>query len=163
MNKLVLAAFAACLATSVSAKPQQMVVTGNPSLPSWVESTSRSVDSALERVNISRSETGVTYVRFTCDEAGKPQNITTVRTGMHAPNLDRVGRQTISKIKSLHPMFDGAQPNQLVEAAIVIADDQREIDRLLTEVKTRAREQNAKWAARGVPNPVVSLAIVSGF
>ena len=121
MKKLLLAAVAACMASSVSANPPQMVVTGSPSLPSWIENASRAVDSALERVNIARSETGVTYVRFTCDETGKPQNITTVRTGMHAPNLDRVGRQTISKIKSLHPMFDGAQPNQLVEAAIVIA------------------------------------------
>jgi hypothetical protein len=163
MNKLVLAAFAACLATSVSAKPQQMVVTGNPSLSSWVEAASRDVDSALERVDISRSETGITYVRFTCDEEGRPQNISTVKTRGYAPNLDRVGRQTISRIKTLHPMFDGAQSNQPVEAAIVIAEDQRQLDRLLAEVKDRARKQNAEWAARGAPNPVVSLAIVSGF
>lgn len=165
MNKFVIAAFAVCLATSVSAKqqPQMMVVTGSPSFPNWLENTSRSVNSALDRVDISRSETGITYVQFNCDAEGKPQNITTVRSGRYSPNLDRVGRRAVARIKTLHPMFVGAQPNQVVEAAIIIAEDQRHLNSLLAKVSERARERNAQWAARGLPNPVVSLAIAGGF
>lgn len=163
MNKFAIAALAVCLATSVSAKPQIMVVTGGPSFPNWVENTSRSVSSALDRVDISRSETGITYVQFSCDEEGKPQNITTVRSGRYSPNLDRVGRRAVARIKTLHPMFVGAQPNQVVEAAIIIAEDKRHMDSLLAKVSEHARARNDLWAARGLPNPVVSLAIAGGF
>jgi hypothetical protein len=151
------------MASSVSANPPQMVVTGSPSLPSWIENASRAVDSALERVDVSRSQTGVTYVRFNCDENGKPQNIKTVKNGRYNPTLEHVGRQTIRRIRTLHPMFVGAEKGQEVEAAIVVADNQRQLDHLLVEVNERAREQNAKWAARGLPNPIISLAVVGKF
>lgn len=165
MKKLAIAALAACLATSVSAEPEvlPMVVTASPSMTNWVETASRSLNSALARVDISRSETGITYVQFNCDESGKPKNIRTVRSQGYDSGLARVGRRTIGRIRSLHPMFAGARPNQLIEAAIIVADDQRQYDRLIAEASRHAREQNALWAARGLPNPVVSLAIAGGL
>jgi hypothetical protein len=162
MHKIVIAAMAACLATSASAG-QDMTVTANRSIDSWVQDASRSLDSALDRVDLSRSETGITYVRFNCDEEGTPQNVATVRMGGSKPNLARAGRNAVRKIRTLHPLFEGARPNQLVEAAIVVADDQDQLDRLLAEVNERARQQNARWAASGTANPVVSLAAAGGF
>ncbi|MDZ4308777.1 hypothetical protein [Allopontixanthobacter sp.] len=150
------------LASPVSAQ-QQMTVTANPSFANWVESTSRTIDSSLKKVNISRSEAGVTYVRFNCGEDGKPRNIATVHSGAFKPELARIGRRVVSRINSLHPLFEGAQPNQLYEAAIIIARDEEELESLSKKVNERVQRENARWAARGAPNPVVSLAIVSGF
>lgn len=162
MSKIAIAALAACLATTVSAQ-QQMTVTANPSFNDWVQNASRTLDSAFDRVNLSRSETGITYVRFNADPNGKPQNITTVSTGERKPNLERVARKVVGNIRTLPPMFVGAKPNQLVEAAIIVASDQDQLDTLLAKANDRARKQNARWAARGVPNPVVTLSVVSGF
>jgi hypothetical protein len=161
VNKLLIAAFAACLATSVSAK-QEMTVTANPSFASWAETSSRTLGEAFDRVDLSRSEAGITYVRFTCDEDGRPQNITTVPSREGKPNLARVGRKAIANIHAL-PMFAGARPDQVIEAAIIVADGQDQMDRMLAKVNDRARQQNAQWAARGTVNPVVALAAVGGF
>lgn len=162
MNKLVLAALAATLATSVSAK-EELTVTANPSFSAWIDAATRTLGVAFEKVNLSRSETGITYVRFNTDENGKPENIATVTSGERKPNLQRIGRKAIGNIRTLHPLYDGAKPNMLVEAAIVVADDQDQLDGLLAKVHERARLQNARVAASGVVNPVVSLAVVSGF
>jgi hypothetical protein len=159
MNKLVVAALAACLATTVSAKQPEMVVTANPSFTSWVQNASRSLDYAMMRVDLARSESGVTYVRFNCDPNGKPQNITTMSSAVRHPVLDRVGRQVIKRVRTLHPMFDGARPGQLVEAAIIVADDQAQLDRLRAAVTERAVTQNNRWAERGEATPVVLLAV----
>lgn len=163
MNKFVVAALAACLAMPVSAEQPEMIVTANSSFNSWVQNASRSLDHAMKRVDVAHSETGVTYVRFNCDPNGKPQNISTVASGVQHPFLDRVGRQVIKRIRTLHPMFDGARPNQLVEAAIIVAEDQAELDRLRAAVNERATRQNSRWAARGEANPVVQLAVAGGY
>jgi hypothetical protein len=161
MRKFVVAAFAACLATTVSAAQPEMTVTANPSFNAWVDNASHSLDRALDRVDLSNSETGIVYVQFNCDENGKPQNITTLNGGM--PNLARAGRQAVRSIRTLHPMFDGAKPNQLVEAAIVVAGDQEELESMLSEVNERAIERNSRLAARGMQNSIVSLAVIAGF
>lgn len=163
MNKIAIAVLAACLATSVSAKQEEMTVTANPSFTTWIETATRTLDSAFDKVNLSHSETGVTYVRFNTDENGMPQNIATVSSGERKPNLQRVGRKAVGNIRTLGPLFDGAKPNMLVEAAIIVADDQDQLDGLLAKVNERARRQNDRAAASGVPNPVVALAVVSGF
>lgn len=163
MNKLVVAALAACLATTVSAKQPQMTVTANTSVDVWVQNASRTLDQALKRTDLARSETGVTYVQFNTDADGKPRNITTVDTGKFQPNLDRVGRQAVKRMRSLQPTFEGARPNQLIEAAIVVADNQDELDNFRTAINDRAKAQNSRWAARGEANPVVSLAAIAGF
>jgi hypothetical protein len=161
MKKFAVAALAACLATTLSAKQPEMTVTANPSFNAWVDDASRSLDQALDRVNMARSETGITYVQFTCDESGKPQNIRTVGGGR--PFLARAGREAVRSIRTLHPMFEGAKPNQLVEAAIIVAANQEQLDSMLAKVKERAIDRNSKLAARGLPNSVVSLAVVAGF
>lgn len=166
MNKIAIAALAACLATSVSAQQQQghqMTVTANSQFTEWAQNASRTLDSAFERVNLSRSETGITYVRFNTDANGTPQNIATVSTKERKPNLERVGRKVISNIRAMPPLFKGARPNQLIEAAIIVAKDQDQLESLTAKANQRARQQNARWAASGAPNAVVSLAVVGGF
>ncbi|GGD95430.1 hypothetical protein GCM10011515_14110 [Tsuneonella deserti] len=140
-----------------------MTVTANPSFTSWVQNASRSLDRAMGRVDLSRSETGITYVRFNCDENGKPQNIKTVASSERKPNLDRVGRQTVGKIRTLYPLFNGARPNQLIEAAVIVADNQYDLEKMLAEARERAAQRNSRWAQSGLPSPVVSLAVAGGF
>ena len=140
-----------------------MTVTANPSFSEWVSKASDSLDRAMSAANLSRSEAGVTYVRFNRGDDGRPQNIATVKAGPSQPNLDRVGRSVVRRIDALPPMFHGARQNLTIEAAIIVAKDEDDLDRLKAKVSQRAQRQNAQWAARSLPSPVVALGIVSGF
>ena len=66
-------------------------------------------------------------------------------------------------MSSLHPMFAGAKEGQVFEAAVVVADDQRQLTRMNAEVAERAQRANSSWAARGTPGAVIALAAVSGM
>ena len=131
---IVTAALAASLAVSASAGEQTIKVTANTSLNDWVASASESLGDSLDRMNVARSETGITYVRFTCSPDGTPQNIATVASSGYKPNLDRVGREAVRRVGSLHPLFAGAKPDQVFEAAIIVADDQRQLERMADDV-----------------------------
>lgn len=140
-----------------------MTVTANPTFSEWVSKTSESLDRAMSTANLSRTEAGITYVRFTRGEDGRPQNISTMKAGPSQPNLDRVGRTVVRRIGTLPPMFRGARQNLTIEAAIIVARDADELHQLKGEVSMRAERQNARWAARNLPNPVVALGVASGF
>ena len=166
MIKIAIAALAACIATSASAQQQpqqQMTVTANSQFTDWVQNASRTLDAAFDNVDLSHSETGITYVRFNTDENGKPQNIATVSTGERKPYLARVGREVVGNIRAMPPMFKGARPNQQIEAAIIVAGNHAHLQKLLAKANERARQQNARWAASGAPNAVVALGVVGGF
>lgn len=64
---------------------------------------------------------------------------------------------------SLHPLFAGAKPDQVFEAAIIVADDQRQLERMADDVTRRAQQSNARWAARATPGSAISLAVFSGM
>ena len=130
MNKLAIAALAACLAAPLSAGEQPMTVTANPTFSEWVSKISESLDRAMSTANLSRTEAGITYVRFTRGEDGRPQNISTMKAGPSQPNLDRVGRTVVRRIGTLPPMFRGARQNLTIEAAIIVARDADELHQL---------------------------------
>lgn len=161
MNRILIAGAAAIfLATSASAGDQPITVTARPSFSDWMASTSQILTDALKRTDLARAETGITYVRFTQDEAGKPQGVSTVKSGSFKPNLDRAGRAVARRMRALPPLFNGARPDTTIEAAIVVANDRHQLERLTAEVADRARRQNVTWAARQSANPVVLLAVV---
>lgn len=163
MRNLLIAALAASLAVPASAREQTMTVTAHTSLNEWVSSASERLGRSLDEIDLGQSETGITYVRFTCSADGKAQNIATVATSDYKPNLDRVGREAVQRMSSLHPLFAGVKEGQVFEAAVVVADDHRQLRRLNAEVAKRAQRVNSSWAARGTPGAVISLAAVSGL
>ena len=166
MKKLTITALVTALSLGLSTPviaqaKQEMTVTGTaPKFDQWVVTTSRALDKQLARADISDVNSGITYVRFNCNEHGKPQNLATVSTRKYKSKLDRLGHRVVQNL-DLHPMFDGSNPNQIVEAAIIVANSERDRDRMLKQVNERAKKQNAKWAALNLPNPVISLALAN--
>jgi len=165
MKKITIAlAAVACVVTPAGAKPPQEAVsltTPAPHLDEWVEIASQNITKSLERIRPHdyRAGRGVTYVQFVCDKNGKPTNIRTIKSSNN-DGLDMLGRIAISKVNSLYPLFKGVKSSQLFEVAIISENDERKIQKLTKMVSQRAHSRNAYFAARGVPNAVVTMAVV---
>ncbi len=162
MNRLILATASTCLigAMPVAAEPGQVVVTANPELNEWVTSVNQELDRRLSRIDTSRAQPGVTYVRFTRREDGRTQDVELMEGG--DPQLNRVGRVAVHHLR-IPTMPVGSKAGQIYEAAIIVADSPEELKDMKEVVKTRMDQKNAYWARKGEANPVISLAVVSGF
>lgn len=68
-----------------------------------------------------RRNSGIVRVKFNCSEAGRPDQVTLVKSS-GAFELDRAAMRAVSRIVSLHPLPDGLKSGQRFEAAIVFAD-----------------------------------------
>jgi hypothetical protein len=162
MRKILIASVAAVLSVTASAEPQQITVS-SPSVNQWVDRAGEALGNAIDGEMRSISyrgthATGITYVGFECSEDGTPINIKTSERGGAA--IDRLGRRVVERV-NLHPVFAGHKQGQKFEAAILVAKDYRDLERGEKMIQERARKSREEWAARGMPNPVVALSMVS--
>jgi TonB family protein len=156
--RLIAALSAACIALSASA---QHTTHDGPTYSQWIGTTNASLADSLDRIRMVRFQSGTAIVRFTCSDDGRAANVTIVQRAN--PELDRAARRTVMGMKSMHPLYSGFKADQVYEAAIIVASDQTDMQRRLAALDDRVRRQDAYWASRGVPNPVISLAMTSAF
>ena len=158
MKAPILAALAACLAVPAAAQ-HDITVHSAPTFEEWVARTSGHLNNSLKLSSTRGVPSGVTFVQFECSDTGDAINVKTVERGNR--HLDRLGRSVVNRMKSMHPLFNGVKDGQIYEAAIMVADTQNELDGYMADVEKRMERQNAYWAARKVPNPVISLAAIA--
>jgi hypothetical protein len=165
MKRIAIAAFAASLSvvsfsSAAEAKDAQIVVSGPSSQQEWVNAANQNLDRALDDVSLRNVQSGITVVRFQCGENGSPTDIATIERGNR--NLASVGRKAVKRM-NLHPHYPGATEDQIYEAVIIVADSRAHLAELRRRVAARNERQRDYWAARGVPNPVVTLALVGAM
>jgi hypothetical protein len=161
MKILLSAAVAASLTLSVAAAGKSPLIVVKPGpLQDWITSTSRQLDRALERVDSARAEPGISFIRFTADPQGRPANVMPHRRGYNP--LDQVALRAVQRLR-LAPVPGGVSRNQVYQAVIVVGDTPAQVAQLRSSAAARLAEENARFAARGLPNPVISLGAVSGF
>ncbi len=161
MKIFVFAAVAACLAapTAGFAEEAQIVVSPAP-VQEWVATTSRALENALLREDTMRARAGISVVHFTTSPEGRPVNIKTISSAGYN-DLHRVARRAVHRLR-LQPIAADIPRNQVYEAVIVLGETPEQLAQLRSHAIAHATEENARWAAKGLPNPVISVAI-AGF
>ncbi len=156
--RLIAALSAACIALSASA---QHTTHDGPTYSQWIGTTNANLADSLDQVRMVHFRSGTAIVRFNCSADGSAANVKIVQHSN--PEVDRAARCTVMRMKSMHPLYSGFKADQVYEAAIIVASDEADMQRRLAALNDRVRRQDAYWASRGVPNPVISLAMTSAF
>ena len=143
-------------ATAVTATPatQEIVVSASPrsvALADW----SKRVQGDLER-NMRPSnrlgaafDEGLVTIGFRCNEAGRPEGVTVVRSSGNQA-LDRLALRAVRRITTLHPMVDGMRPQQKVAAQMLYLngyDTKRTVASRMKQLNAAAQSGNG-WFTR---------------
>lgn len=159
MNKLAIFAIPTALAVSVLAVPlaSQEIVVSPRSGPTFVAEVSKDLDRQLDRVRINplRNATGISKVRFQAGPDGKAANVKTYK-GSGSTELDRVARKAVTQLTSLSPMPYGSERGQVIQANIIVASSEHQLDRLTRQL---AREEAARIARGPEERKVLALTL----
>lgn len=158
MNRKALLTIASALAAATLVAPvqsQDIVVTSERSLDRFVEDVSANLDSELERAHIPlRSDpNGYAIVRFECGADGKPRNVTLFRRARDA-DVNRMARQAVGRLSSLHPLPRDLRDGQVIQANVVIARSEDHYQRLAAEL---SRSEAKRIASSESERRVVAL------
>jgi TonB family protein len=169
MKKLFYAALAVtCCVLSVPVAAEQTPHHAEVSAPTMTEWTSAASDNLARSLKRASSigwrdvSHGVATVQFNCSEDGTP---TRVRVISHSgdPRLNVAVRNAVRRMKSMHPLPAGILADQTYEATVVVASQSSDLEEQMAKLRERASRQNARWAARGAPNPVLAFGAISAL
>lgn len=153
---LVSIALVAC-PSAATANPHQdiVAVAPNPSVAQWTDALSHRLEGALRYPYAFREPTpsGGVSVTFKCSEDGAPAAIRVVRRS-GSSRLDRAAVAAIHRIKSLHPLPAGMSRNQLFQANIIFAADERILAREQAALGAAFR-RSSQDIALGEPRPLL--------
>ena len=110
----------------------------------WAERISHDLDRKLEADVASKfskgRNSGIVRVRFTIDEAGKPQNVV-LYDGVSNWRINRHAMMAVSHLDTVHPMPGAIAPHTIFQANIIYAESSAGMDRL---VRKLAREERSR-------------------
>ena len=154
MKNILIVAFATSVAftpVGLLAQEDDIVVTSGRSMDRFVEDMSHDLDQALNRSSLRSLQltgTGIVQISFECGPDGKPTNIAYYRRD-DDHDVNRLARNAVRKIRSLHPLPRGISEDQKYLANMIMADDMWEYEALSEEL---ARSEQARIAAsKGKP------------
>lgn len=160
MNKLAIFAIPAAIAASALAVPlaSQEIVVSPRSEQTFVTEVSKDLDKQLNYIRFDprSGNSGLTKVRFRADSDGKATSIKTYK-GSGNTEIDRVARKAVSRLTSLSPMPYGSGRQQVIQANIIVASSDRDLDRLSRRL---AREEAARMAQGPEEQQVLALTLV---
>ena len=141
----VITASLAILPTGLSAEKPDIVVSSGRSIDNFVEDVATDINRELNRKSYRMRAiqgTGVAQVLFESSPYGEPINLKMYR---HARDegVNRLARRAVSRIRSLHPLPQGVDQDQLYLANIIIANDAREYDQLSRDLNQREAQRIA--------------------
>ncbi|QKG70673.1 TonB family protein [Erythrobacter mangrovi] len=157
MNKLVVFAASIVATSSALTGPlaSQDIVVSPPSSSSFVAMVSKDLDSQLarQRFDPRANVHGIAKVRFQVGKDGQAINVVTYE-GSGNSRLDAAARRAVHGLSSLAPAPAGVAEGQVVQANIIVADDQVELARL---TKRLIREETARIASSAQERAVLAL------
>lgn len=151
MKKLLFVAVAASLAISpsgIQAQQDGIVVSSARSVDDFVNAVSRDLSRSLTPPSLRSyplDATGLAQVLFECGPDGKPTKIRIYNKS--GAGIGLLARRAVAKIRSLHPLPQGVNNDQLYMANIIVADTPRQFDKLSAELNRREKQRIA--AAKG--------------
>lgn len=163
MKRSVLACLAIVSAIPAAAAPGDpnndiVAVAPNTSIQQWVSTVSERLDGTLRYPYTFRepAPSGTVSVTFKCSESGEPAAIQVVRQSGNS-SLDRAAVSAVQRIKSLHPLPMGIGREQLFQANIVFATDERALAKEEAALRTASRHSNEALAMNGQAPLVIGV------
>ncbi len=153
MKNILYVAIATSLAfspTSIVAQPSDREDIVVSSIDRFIDEVARDLDRNLNRsprVLHAPQGVGLVQVQFECDQNGQPANVTFYRKS-DDPRANRLAREAVSKIKSLHPLPAGVEKNQVFMANIILADTNLQFAELSDQLKRSEAERIAASAGK---------------
>ena len=147
MNKLLTLSLALACSAVMLAEPvssQSIIVSPTISHDQFVEKVSQNLDRQLRRV-LSWNGTygqGIAIVRFSRDSEGAPENVTLYRKSGNS-TLDRKAARAVRGLDSLGIVPAGVQDDQVFQANIVFASNERDRAILIQRLDTMERDRIA--------------------
>ena len=119
------------------------------------------LDRNLARYNIpfGARSTGVVRVRFTASENGEAENLRLVGNS-RSTHLDRAALWAVRRLTDITPDFTGSADGREIQANIIFADTERQVERMTRRVMREEAARMAEARERGEP-PVLALTIGS--
>jgi hypothetical protein len=144
---------------SVIAVPlaSQEIVVSPRSDAAFVKEVSQALDAQLDRVRFSprSSSTGIAKVRFVADEYGRPAKISLYeRSG--SSDLDRAAKRAVSGLTNLSPLEYGAHDDRVIQANIVVASSEAQMERLMRKLQ---RDEAARIASARSERAVLAMTV----
>lgn len=165
MTNFAKATLSAAIALSVLAAPlgAQEIVVSPSSEAAFVAKVEADLDRQIQRMRFHglQEPTGATSVRFRVGEDGSPVEVSTYRRSGSIP-LDRQARRAVSRLTSLSALPSTASPGQVIQANIIMARSERQLEQLANKVaKDEARRIASSPAERAVLALTITPAPVS--
>jgi len=160
MNKLTIFAISAAVTATVLAVPlaSQEIVVSPRSDATFVADVSQDLNEQLRHVRFfdpRADATGIAKVRFQAGEDGRATNVELYQ-GSGRSQVDRVAEQAVRRLSSLSPMPFGSEEGQIIQANIIVASSQPQLDRLTRRL---AREETARIASSPRERAVLALTL----
>ena len=154
MKQSTLAWFAilSAIPASATANSENDIVAVAPSasIDQWVATFSNRLDRSLRYPTAFREPVlpGGVAVTFRSGADGEPDAIHVLRPSGNA-RLDRAAVSAIKRLKTLHPLPIGLNQNQVFQANIVFATDERSLAREAAALQAAVRQSRPALAANG--------------
>ncbi len=161
MSLVALALVAATVLPSASAGAREIVVSPSRTETVFVRDVSRELDRQLQRDRspLRQASKGYAIVRFRCSVDGLPEAISIYRSSGDR-QVDRIALRAVERLRSLHPLPDGAASGQLIQANVAVAGTER----ALAMVQRRlARDEAQRLASAPVESNVIVLGSFATF
>lgn len=161
MNKLTILTLSIAATATVFTLPlaaQNIIVSPNQH-DAFVTAVSEDLDNQLDHVRGGPrwDPAGIAQIRFQAGEDGRPHAVTVYRSSGDN-RYDRAAVRAIKGLTSLSPAASDVLPNQTIQANIIVARSQSELDRLS---KRLARDEAARLASSPRERTVLALTMAS--
>lgn len=159
MNKLTIFAISAAVTATVMAVPlaSQEIVVSPRSDTTFVADVSQDLNAQLSRIRFDPREeaNGIAKVRFQVGEDGRAANIEMYQRSGHT-QVDRAAQRAVRGLSSLSPLPFGSEDGQVIQANIIVASSQPQMDRLTRKL---VREETARIASSPRERAVLALTL----
>lgn len=128
-------------------------------LVQWSGRVSQEIESQLQYPRIPTPEeagSGIVHVKFRCSPSGAADQATVMKSS-GSGWLDQAALRAVKRLKNLHPLATGANPDQKYVALILFSTSPREHARQLAMINEEAKQRNA-WFKGGTQTASIMLA-----